>query len=380
MNVPDQSALAHSIRVKQFIDQQIQEHGGSISFAQYMYNALYAPGLGYYSNGTAKFGPGGDFITAPELGSLFAQCVATQCAQILEAVANPVILEIGAGSGQLACDLFMALQEHNTPLEQYYILELSAELQQRQQQTIQQCCPEFLPLVTWLDRLPSTPINGVILANEVLDAMPVTRFSFANDELQEYYVTNEHEHFSEILYPASEELEHAFSAANIALYLEDIASEYSSEINLWIPGWIKSLNNCLNQGIILLFDYGFSRAEYYHPQRSTGTLMCHFQHQVHSDPYYYPGLQDITAHVDFTAVAEAAHANNIDVSGYTNLAGFLINCGITSHLRAEQNQARELNILSSPAEMGELFKAMLLAKNMEMSFVGFTQFDKLHGL
>jgi SAM-dependent MidA family methyltransferase len=377
---PSPAAIAHSKLLSAKIIEKINLHGGKISFSDFMQQALYAPCLGYYSAGATKFGASGDFITAPELGSLFAKCVAKQCAEILQTLNSYTILEIGAGSGQLACDLFLALGQLNINLDNYLILELSADLKQRQQQKIKELCPQFYDRVQWLDQLPQQAINGIILANEVIDAMPVTRFCFTQNKLQEYYVIEKSSHFEYSLEPPNDELERAFSAANIGLYLEPNKSDYNSEINLWLQPWLKSLSTCLNSGAILLFDYGFPRSEYYHPQRDNGTLMCHYQHLAHSDPFFYPGLQDITAHVDFTAVAEAADLCALNVSGYTNLAGFLINCGINEFPPSSSKQAQELNSLSSPAEMGELFKAMILTRMNSENFLGFSQFDKLHTL
>lgn len=382
MQEPDSVSIAQSQQLCCQISKLIQAQNNKISFAEFMQQALYAPGLGYYSAGTTKFGASGDFMTAPELGSLFAQCVAKQCAQILSNCASPTILELGAGSGQLACDLLLELAKLNINLNKYLILELSVELQQRQQQKISQQCPDLFNKVQWLSALPNTPINGVILANEVLDAMPVNKFQFYNSQLEELFVTEIDHKFKLILQTPSTELENYFKQTKLELYLKNLTIPYISEINLWLPAWIKSLSASLNSGAILLFDYGFGRIEYYHPQRNTGTLMCHYQQQNNSDPFWYPGLQDITAHVDFTAIAEAAAENGLEIDGYTNLSGFLINTGITAILQDTLIQATELNILTSPAEMGELFKAMILTKDYisTETLIGFRQFDKLHSL
>lgn len=381
MQAPTSDALAHSHKLQAYIHAQIQQHGGSISFADFMQHVLYAPGLGYYNAGTQKFGASGDFVTAPELGSLFAKCVAQQCAQILGRLEHKTILEIGAGSGQLACNLLLALQQFDIHIDQYLILELSADLRQRQQQKLQQQCPEFYAHIKWLDQLPNENFTGVIIANEVMDAMPISKFHWHNNVLQEYFVTTSISgNFEFVLQDASKKLDQTFSATNIALYLETVNHSYTSEINLWLNAWIHSLSACLNAGAILLFDYGFGRAEYYHPQRDTGTLMCHYQHHSHSDPFYLPGLQDLTAHVDFTAVAEAAHDAALEINGYTNLASFLINCGITSFCDHSIAQNKELQILSSPAEMGELFKVIALTRNVDEILMGFAHFDKLHSL
>lgn len=351
------------------IKEHISANGGRISFADYMQLALYAPGYGYYSSGKVKFGRGGDFVTAPELGECFAKCLAMQCRQIFEHLPVKNILEIGAGTGKLARDLQQLLGDS---LDQYYILELSAELQQRQAQ--------LAPGAKFLNTLPEN-FTGIIIANEVLDAMPVSKFFYNQGKLQEFYVTQD---FAFAIGEPTAQLKRYFEEIELNKHLTD---NYTSEVNLWLPGWIKSLDHSLQQGVILLFDYGFPRAEYYHPQRNTGTLMCHYQHKCHSDPLHMPGEQDITAHVDFTAVAEAACAVGLEIGGFNNLASFLINCGLlagdpgshsTSSRRMTETQAitHEINMLTSPAEMGELFKAMALTKNFDAVLCGFSNYDR----
>lgn len=357
----------------------IEQRGGKITFADFMYQALYAPGIGYYSNGSQKFGAQGDFVTAPELGTLFAQCVAIQAQQILAEFDHKVILEIGAGSGKLAADLFKSLQANGLQLNHYYILELSAELQQRQQTTIKNLCPEFSSKITWLNTLPQN-FHGVIIANEVVDAMPVQRFCWQNNILQELFVDVTNDSFTIILDEATPQLHTAFHERGLAELLGNTDQPYMSELNLWLNPWLKSLAQSLQRGAILLFDYGYGRAEYYHPQRNTGTLMCHYQHQCHPDPFFKVGEQDITAHVEFTALAEAASDNNLEVAGYTNQASFLLNCGLIDLIDPLLKQQQEINMLSSPAEMGELFKSMLLTKNLDLQAVGFSQWTKLHTL
>lgn len=360
------------------IIQQINSHGGQISFADFMHASLYTPGLGYYNAGTTKFGSAGDFVTAPELGKLFAKCLAEQCAQILTTLNNKNIFELGAGSGQLACDLLQALSQKNIQLENYFILELSADLRQRQQEKILKQCPEFCNIVRWLDHLPKDPLDAVIIANEVVDAMPVSRFHFENDNLQECFVTFNGTNFTEVLRPANKNLHAAFVAANLGNY---VTNSYTSEINLWLSSWLQSLNASLASGAILIVDYGFPRAEYYHSQRNQGTLMCHYRHRNHTNPFINIGLQDITAHVDFTAIAEAADACALEIVGYTNQASFLLNCGITKFLDSDNiKQHQELQTLTSPAEMGELFKIIALTKNVDIDLLGFENFDKLHTL
>ncbi len=378
MNTLNNAAQQHSQKLVAHIIQQINSQGGQISFTDYMHAALYSPGLGYYSAGATKFGMAGDFVTAPELGNLFAKSLGVQCAQILTQLENKNIIEFGAGSGQLACDLIQNLAQRNIQLDNYFILELSADLRQRQQEKIFELCPQYCNIVQWLDQLPNDPIDAVIIANEVVDAMPISRFYFDNNNLQEYYVTGNETGLTEVLAPANKNLLHAFNAANIAAY---VSHPYASEINLWLNDWLRSLNASLLNGAILIADYGFPRAEYYHSQRNTGTLMCHFQHRNLTNPYVNIGLQDITAHVDFTAVAEAAEACDLSVAGYTNQASFLLNCGVTNFIEPgniKQNQ--ELQTLTSPAEMGELFKIIALTKNIDTQLLGFENFDKCHTL
>lgn len=378
MNILDSVAQQHSQKLIAHIIQQINSHGGQISFTDFMHAALYAPGLGYYNAGAIKFGAAGDFVTAPELGGLFAKCLAKQCVQILKSMHYKNIFELGAGSGQLACDLLQALSRQDIQLDNYFILELSADLRQRQQEKIFEQCPKFYNIVHWLDQLPDTPMEAIIIANEVVDAMPIARFHFENNTLQEYYIKFDEHGFSEVLAPASANLQAMFTTINISEY---VSQPYISEINLWLSNWIKSLNNVLVNGAIFIADYGFPRAEYYHPHRNQGTLMCHYRHRSHTNPFVNIGLQDITAHVDFTAIAEAADAHGLEIAGYTNQASFLLNCGITKLLEfGNIKQHQELQTLTSPAEMGELFKIIALTKNINTQLLGFENFDKQHSL
>jgi SAM-dependent MidA family methyltransferase len=367
----------------ELIQTKIHTSSGALKFSDFMQLALYAPSYGYYSKPTPKFGASGDFITAPELGNLFAKCLAKQCSEIFHYMPNSDldILEIGAGSGQLACDLLVNLQLLKIEIKNYFILELSAGLRLQQQQKIKTKCPDLYSKVTWLEQLPLTKITGIIIANEVLDAMPVSKFQWYDNCLQEVYVTQSLDNsFEYVLKKPSESLQHYFDAKQLANCIGTLDLPYISEANLWGAPWIASLSRTLQHGAILLFDYGFSRNEYYHPQRSTGTLMCHYKHLSHSDPLINVGSQDITAHVDFTSIAEAASENKLTVAGYTNLAYFLINCGIADFCEHTLQHNQEIQILTSPAEMGELFKAMALTKNLHVSLLGFNQFDKLYTL
>ena len=391
--VPSEAALQHSRAVKELIDAELTAAGGWISFAHYMKLALYAPGLGYYSGGAAKFGQEGDFVTAPEISPLFGRAVARQAVQVLELTDGAGdILEFGAGTGKLALDLLLELERLGRLPRLYFILEVSAELQQRQRQLFERYAPHLLLRVVWLEYLPAK-FNGLILANEVLDAMPVHLVAWRNAGLFERGVTSSVSSGDEFrwserplgegeLFEAARELTPRIASGNGNI--GDDVDEYVSEISLATRGFMASLANILERGAIVLIDYGFGRGEYYHPQRSHGTLMCHYRHHAHDDPFYLPGLQDITSHVDFSAIAEAGTNAGLDLLGYTTQAYFLINCGITESLAQTSVEnvkeylplANQLQKLVSPAEMGELFKAIAFGKNISQPLFGFTNGDK----
>jgi SAM-dependent MidA family methyltransferase len=338
---------------------------GPISFAEYMQLALYHPSLGYYNNGSQKFGEAGDFITAPEISPLFGQCIARRIIPTLSSLPNANILEFGAGTGQLAVDILQALSAADALPSYYYILELSAELKNRQREKIAAQIPQLQQQVIWLDRLPAD-FQGVVIANEVLDAMPIHRFCFQKDLFWEYYVDYEQGNFQDKLMPATPSLLGALSNMQTQL---NLAANYHSEINLLLPAWLASLADCVTQGEVLIIDYGFPRTEYYHPDRCMGTLMCHYQHQAHSNPYLWIGAQDITAHVDFTHVIESATAVGFELVSYTTQAKFLLECGLMELASDQQASVSEnwrtsqaIKKLVLPSEMGELFKVMVLTK------------------
>jgi SAM-dependent MidA family methyltransferase len=381
---PSAEALAHSARLGALIAGEIADAGGWISFARYMELALYAPGLGYYSAGSAKLGAAGDFVTAPEISSLFGQTLAQQLAALLSADA-PDILELGAGSGKLACDVLRELESLNKLPAHYLILELSADLRERQQQMLRSCAAHLVDRVQWLDALPEK-FRGTIVANEVLDALPVhvvTWRGTATADIAERGVSGTAEHgFVWADRPATTELlaaAHALGAMTEPLP----DSAYVSEINLAATALVSSVAGSLACGIILFIDYGFPRHEYYHAQRNCGTLMCHYRHRAHQDPFYLPGLQDITAHVDFTAIRDIAADHDMQCLGFANQAQFLINCGITDILArvAPAEPARylpraaEAQKLLSPSEMGELFKVIALGKGVDTNLLGFAAGD-----
>ena len=373
---PSPEARQHSDKTAALIRQEIEAAGGWLPFSRYMELALYAPGLGYYSAGLHKFGAGGDFVTAPELSALFGRCLARQARQIL-GLSGGDILEIGAGSGKLAFDLLTELQQLDALPRRYCILEVSADLRQRQQQKL----ATFGDRVAWLDRLPEE-FSGLIVGNELLDAMPVHLIEWREDGLRERGVGLDEGKFVWRWHPLEPG---PLQEAAARLTLPD---GYVSEIGLAAGGFIATLAGILQQGAILMLDYGFGRSEYYHPQRSSGTLMCHYRHHAHDDPLILPGLQDITAHVDFTAIAEAGLDHGLHLLGYTSQAHFLLNCGLTDLLAqtpAEQASAylplaAQAQKLANPAEMGELFKAIALGKGIDAPLLGFARGDKSHML
>ena len=361
---------------------QIQASGGWIPFEHWMQRALYEPGLGYYSGRLRKFGAEGDFTTAPELTPLFAACLARQVSQWF-AHTEPVVVEFGAGSGALAAGLIEALHTLGTPARSYCIVEVSASLRERQRETLARLPLEWAASVHWLDRLPER-IDGVVLGNELLDAMPVRVFEADGPSVYEVGVgLDATGGFALQTGEASNELEQAVSA--LKPFFEGCAP-YRSEIGLQAQAWVRTVGEVLERGALLLLDYGFPAREYYHPQRSQGTLMAHRRHRAHPDVLADPGLQDVTAHVDFTAIAQAAAAAGLDLLGYTSQARFLINCGLLESLtpRAEEmartvggvRQLGAVQTLLSEAEMGELFKVIALGRGLPDAAIGFARGDR----
>jgi SAM-dependent MidA family methyltransferase len=362
----------------QTLHTHLAEHH-ELAFVEFMQLALYAPNEGYYSSDLPKLGKQGDFVTAPELTPLFGKTLANQCQQILSYLESPVLFEFGAGSGTLCVDILSHLQELGCLPESYYILEVSANLRHRQQELIQQKIPHLAHKVQWLERWPENPFNGVIIANEVLDAMPVNRFMQTNDALLESYVTlNEKNQLREVFKPSLNQRLLTYVNSHLELHTRP----YLSEVNLFLDDWLLNIYRMLHQGTVLLIDYGFPRHEYYHPDRNQGTLMCHYKHQSHPAPLLHPGEQDITAHVDFTHVAEAGHQAGFHIAGYTNQASFLLANGLLSLINTlesehEHFQAKQaIKQLTQPSEMGELFKVMALTKNLEIDLNGFQLQDK----
>jgi SAM-dependent MidA family methyltransferase len=361
--------------LRELIAGEITAGGGWISFARFMELALHAPGFGYYSTGTTKFGAAGDFVTAPELGALFGRTLARQAAQIVRA-GTADIIELGAGSGNLARDLLAELAALDSLPQRYLILETSADLRQRQQQLLQRDLPQLAGRVAWLDELPAK-LNALVIGNEVLDAMPVHVISIRADGIDERGVALRNGAFEWSTRPAD-------GALLDAAITHELAPGYCTEINLAARSFIRTLASRLERGAVLLIDYGFPAREYFHPQRSAGTLMCHYRQHAHDDPLSLVGLQDITAHIDFSAIAKVATQSGLDVLGYASQAQFLINCGITDVLAATpaENTAAYLPLaaqaqkLLSPAEMGELFKVVALGRNLAVPLQGFARGDK----
>ncbi len=380
---PPEAALSLSRQLQSLIAEDINLSGGAISFERYMELALYAPGLGYYSAGSIKFGEHGDFVTAPELGSLFSTCLANQLRQVLKLTAGGDILELGGGSGVLAADLLNALDTLGTLPEQYYMLEPSAELRSRQQDRISSSAPALIDRVVWLDTLPDQGFEGVIVANEVMDAIPARRWLIDQGMLVELCVTVKDDRLAWQPTAPDSALKRAYEHITGSLK-QPLPDGYHSEINLLLPAWIASLAGILNRGILLLIDYGYPRREYYHPQRATGTFRCHYRHRAHDNPFLWPGLQDMTVSVDFTAVAEAGTTAGLDLVGLTNQAGFLIGCGLEHHLQMDSSlderlqlaQMREVRLLTDPSEMGERCKAIAFGRDIEQSLIGYSVFDQ----
>lgn len=379
----DTSALPPpAVEEQQLSDQLvalIREEMGveTMPFSRFMELALFAPGLGYYSAGKTKFGEAGDFITAPEMGDAFAWCLARQCSRILKSLGGGDILEAGPGSGYLAAKLLVELEHLGQLPEQYFLLELSADLRQRQRETIELYAPHLLDRVRWLDILPTDKFRGVILANELLDVMPVTLFRITQKGIVERGVAVDGDEFAWRDMPASPELTRRVEALRLD-------SGYISEINFQAEAWIRTVSSHMETGVVLLIDYGFPAHEYYHPQRHMGTLMCHYHHRAHGNPLILVGLQDITAHIDFTAMATAAVDSGFGVLGYTAQAAFLMASGLEELMaksdpddaRAHLELTNQIKKLTLPSEMGELYKAIALGKNIDLALDGFRLQDR----
>jgi SAM-dependent MidA family methyltransferase len=364
----DAMSAAHSEQVAAHIRNAIADSGGSISFAQFMQLALYAPRLGYYSAGATKLGAGGDFVTAPEISPLFGQILARQCAQILDQIGGGDVLEPGAGSGALAASVLAKLDELNALPDRYRILEVSPDLKQRQEAFIKARCPQYLERIDWISNLPAR-FEGVVIANEVADAIPVERFRIQGGEVMQARVTTDGKNFAWQYERGPDFLRKAVRAVetDIGYPLDD---GYESEVSPGLASWVTELSSSVRRGAMLLIDYGVTRREYYAPDRRQGWLRCHFRHHAHDNPLILPGIQDLTAWVDFSAVATAASDAGMAVAGYVTQAHLLMGGGLEEELAnftslsvAEQIElSGQVKLLTLPAEMGENFKCIGLCR------------------
>lgn len=368
----------HSLALQKEIREKIAKHN-DISFAEFMQMALYHPGLGYYSSGTHKFGKEGDFVTSPELGNLFAQCMAGQFQQVLKDLPSPVIMELGAGTGQFCFDCLIELDNLNCLPEKYYILEVSADLQQRQKLKIDSLSSHLKELVEWISQPFDNQFSGVIFANEVLDALAVEVFKYEKQQYKQMRV-NYNGSFNQGWKAFSDSLNLQITDKQL-----DLTDGYVSEFIPYLSEWLQTISHNLKQGVVIIVDYGYDRNAYYHPQRNEGTLVCHFQHQANFDYFSNIGIQDITAFVDFTAVAEAADDCDLSVDGYTTQAHFLMGLEIQNKLGNSETdysnyyqKTTEMKKLTMPNEMGEKFKVIALSRNFEDELAGFSFSNQLH--
>jgi SAM-dependent MidA family methyltransferase len=371
---PSPEAAAHSRLVGEYIASEILDAGGWIPFSRYMELALYAPGLGYYAAGARKFGAEGDFVTAPEISPMFARCLSMQARQVLQATGGDV-LELGPGSGALAADLFAELKASGSAPKNYFLLEVSPDLRERQQRLLAERHPEDLGRFTWLDSLP-VRVRGFVVANEVLDVVPFALVHREEGgELRERGVilTDAGFAWDDPVLPDGELRRRAAAVFPPGDY------EYLSEVSLAAEALVRTIAQMLEAGVALFVDYGFPQREYYHPQRSMGTLRCHYRHRFHNDPFFLPGLQDITAHVDFSAMARAGEQGGAEVDGFTTQAHFLISCGLAVLVAQEDPEATlsrlkatsAVHRLIDPSEMGELFKVLAIGKGMQGPMLGY---------
>ncbi len=380
---PSAESQQQSARLKDMIREEIRQAGGRLRFDHFMAAALYHLELGYYTHAGQIFGEGGDFVTAPELTPLFGRCLARQAQQVLTALGGGGVVEFGAGSGVLAETVLRELEALGCLPEHYTIVDVSPSLIQRQQQRLRQNLPHLYERVQWREQCPPG-FRGLVIGNEVLDALPVHKVRFRRDgQHQELYVADQDGRF---VWQAGEPSSPRLAQHLARVYQQhgaEMVDGYESEINLAAERWLSALAETMAQGSIILIDYGFPRHEFFHPDRHQGTLMCHYQHHVHPDPLILPGLQDITSHVDFTAIAETALEAGLEVAGFTSQAYFLIACGIEQMLaeldpstETFMRQAQPVKKLLLPHEMGELFKVIGLNKQLDLPLMGFSLLDQ----
>ena len=379
--VPGEAAISHSKRLAAVIRDEIENAGGAIGFDRYMDLALYAPGLGYYAAGSSKFGEAGDFVTAPEISPWFSRCVARQVAEVLEGLDGGDVIEVGAGRATLAGELMRSLLESGVAPARYLILETSADLRARQRIFLEKNFPDCLSYFQWIDTFPCAGLCGVLLANEVLDAFPASRFQILNDTVTELCVGWDAGNFTWTTRTPGVHLERAIGNV-LASLPEALPSGYKSELSLVRCGWIGEMLNRMNTGVALLFDYGYQQREYYHPQRINGTLSCHYRHRMHDNPLILTGLQDISTHVDFSAVAHSAREAGAEVLGYTTQANFLFSTGLIEQVgtmfpgtREHAELTGQIKRLTLPGEMGELVKVLALARGVDQPLIGFRERD-----
>lgn len=383
---PDAASAQHSARVQAYIRDAIVAGGGSISFAEFMQHALYAPGLGYYSAGATKLGPNGDFVTAPEISPLFGRVLARQAATVLAALGGGDLLEFGAGSGALAVSVLKKLDELNSLPAHYFVLEVSADFRERQEAHVKTEAPEYLDLISWINDFPAD-FSGVVVANEVADAIPVERFQIQGGHVLQARVVNDDSNFAIDLAPAPKLLTDAVRAIE-TMVGRGFVDGYESEVSHGVVDWVSKLANSIKSGLLFLIDYGVTRSEYYAADRNNGWLRCHFRHRAHNDPLLNPGIQDITCWVDFSTVAMAAEHAGMSVAGYVTQANFLLNGGLQDELVnfetltvAEQIElSGRIKMLTLPAEMGENFKCLGLARGDIEIPPGLKAFDQTHRL
>lgn len=374
-----------------FLHEKIKRENGQISFADYMETVLYHPDWGYYNQATFALGKEGDFTTAPEISPLFAQCLARQCLQIFTILPHGNFLELGAGSGQFAFDMLLSLDQLGFLPTHYFIYDINLLLRKKQQERLGNLCSQIhredlFKRLVWLDELP-THFEGIIFANEVLDALPVHCFHIEEKSIKEKYVTYQNNHFTWQFNPPSSQI----FAENIAKIRDfyHLAPGYESEINLRLPSFIANISRALARGVILLADYGYGQREYYHPERKRGTLTCFYQHHHHNNPFLHIGAQDITAHVDFTKVIDEASNHDCSLLGFTTQAAFLLSCGLLELAQEQEKNLssideiklhQDIKTLTFPTEMGDLVKFMALGKNYDLPLLGFGIQDRRRDL
>ncbi len=357
---------------------------GAIPFAQFMDLALYHPDYGYYTSANTVLGEEGDFTTAPEMGELFGQSLAVKLAEIFKAQQVPAkIYEFGAGSGKMAVQILTELNRLDCPIDQYTIIEISPRLKETQHLTISRNADINSKVVSWRDSLPTEDIHGVIIANEVLDAMPVELVRIENGQIRQGYVIESTQGFElQFGTPYEPRIQQSFEQLEFC----QIDGAYTTELHCHAMTWLEEVTAKLTTGSILIVDYGFPEHEYYHPNRYTGTLMCHRRHHSLQDPFAYIGCQDMTAHLNFSALARIAESAGFDVNGFTTLAGFIIECGMQNlnvdNLSEFESALfyKQINTLTSPSEMGEIFKVMEFTKMSQSSDLGFRMLDHVHRL